>query len=264
MKRRISEYFKVGTEGPFFLRMVDTVLSRDKNWVRWKMESCPSIQKPAVGPEEVVAAKAGAHKATANRPIRPKPLGSLDLNFLKPANGGLDRLKNPKLYKLPTLASFEKSIADDDFQIEMSNDAEEKERYTNAKASKTWRALRIASKTKLSLFDKIEDSSNIKKMFEKETTPVAEVEDTMEADNSKDTVVVEEQIVVEEREGGDAKNETVVEVEVVAEAMDVDVDADVPEPELEEKVLPPTTEGVKIEAEAEGEAKAELAVENEL
>lgn len=174
MKRQIAEYLKVGLEGAFFLRMVETVLSRDKNWVRWKMESCTSIQRPPVDPHDVISAKAAAQKATAYRPIRPHPLRSLDLGFLSETSGGLERLRNPDRFRLPTLASFEKGIADDDFEIGMTNDAETKERLQNAKASKTWRALRIARKTKLSLFEKIEDTMDIRKIFEDDSALKAE------------------------------------------------------------------------------------------
>lgn len=197
MKRQIAEYLKVGLEGAFFLRMVETVLSRDKNWVRWKMESCPPIQMPAVEPEEVASAKLAAQKATKDKRLRPKPMGSLDLGFLTESKSGLERLKNPDRYKLPSLASFQKGIADDEFEIGMTNDEEVKQRYVSAKASKTWKALRIASRTKLSLFDKIEDTSDIKKIFEDDTPKredgekeIADGEDAMEVDEKNDTAAL--------------------------------------------------------------------------
>lgn len=71
-------------------------------------------------------------------------------------------------YLMPTIESFERPIADDDFQIEMSNDAEEKQLAVVARASKLWRTLRVASKSKLNLFDKIDDGNNLKALFEPE------------------------------------------------------------------------------------------------
>jgi THO complex subunit 1 len=140
--------------------MVETVLSRDKNWVRWKIESCPSIEKPAISPEEHIAAKAAARKATTNKRLRAKPLGSLDLSFLTEADGatGMEKLKEPSRYTLPTLASFKDKIALDDLEIQMPTSQETKEAAINSKASKSWRALRIASKTKLATFDKIQEN----------------------------------------------------------------------------------------------------------
>jgi len=139
--------------------MVETVLSRDKNWVRWKIESCPPIERPAISPEEHIAAKAAARKATTNKRLRAKPLGSLDLGFLIEADGakGMEKLKDPSRYTLPTLNSFKDKIALDDLEIQMPTSQETKEAAINSKASKSWRALRIASKTRLATFDKIQD-----------------------------------------------------------------------------------------------------------
>lgn len=45
---------------------------------------------------------------------------------------------------------------------------EDKHNLQEAKASKTWRALRIASKDRLSLFDKIDDGKQLEALFEPE------------------------------------------------------------------------------------------------
>jgi THO complex subunit 1 len=167
MKRSIAEYLKQGFEGAFFYRMVETVLSRDKNWVRWKIENCPSIARPPISPVEYVAAKASARKATTNKRLRPNPLGSLDLKFLSDNEGrsGLDRLKEPSRYQVPSVISFKSKIELDDMDIEMARDEESKNAAIEAKASKSWRALRIASATKLTAFDKIERADKIDEIF---------------------------------------------------------------------------------------------------
>ena len=168
MKRSVAEYLKQGHEGPFFYRMVETVLSRDKNWVRWKIENCPSIAKPAITPSTYLTAKALARKATTNKKLRPNPLGSLDLKFLAESNdrSGLERLKNPSRYQLPSIKSFQSKIELDDMDIDMARDDESKNGAIEAKASKTWRALRIAGTSKLVAFDKIEKSDKIDAIFE--------------------------------------------------------------------------------------------------
>lgn len=167
MKKSIVNYIKGGPEGRYFDRMVDSVLSRDKNWVRWKIENCPSISKPAISAEEYNTAKASARKVTANKRLRPNPLGSLDLKFLSESDGhtGLERLKGPSRYEVPDHKSFKNKIELDDMGIEMANDDEEKTAATESKASKIWRALRIASKTKLTSFDKIERFDKIDEIF---------------------------------------------------------------------------------------------------
>ncbi|KFZ09494.1 hypothetical protein V501_05546 [Pseudogymnoascus sp. VKM F-4519 (FW-2642)] len=176
-KKSIADYLKQGHDGPFFYRMVETVLSRDKHWVRWKIESCPSIERPAVTPEEYLAAKATAKKITTNKRLRPKPMGSLELGFLSEADGiiGMERLKDPSRYSLPPLASFKDKIALDDMEIDMPTNDDTKEAAIYGKASKTWRALRVASKTKLAAFDKIDDAEKIDYIFE-DKPPVAEIE----------------------------------------------------------------------------------------
>src|ERR1700712_5247611 len=98
MKRSAAEYLKQGFEGAYFHRMVETVLSRDKNWARWKIENCPSIARPSITPEEYASAKLSVRKATTNKRQRPNPpIGSLDLKFLSDGGkrNGLDKLKDP-------------------------------------------------------------------------------------------------------------------------------------------------------------------------
>jgi THO complex subunit 1 len=168
MKRSVAEYLRQGHEGPFFYRMVETVLSRDKNWVRWKIENCPSIARPAITPAIYITAKASARKATTNKKLRPNPLGSLDLKFLSESNdrSGLERLKDPSRYQVPSIKSFQNKIELDDMDIDMGRDEESKNAAIEAKASKTWRAFRIAGTSKLVAFDKIEKSDKIDAIFE--------------------------------------------------------------------------------------------------
>jgi THO complex subunit 1 len=182
MKRSIAEYLKQGFEGAFFYRMVETVLSRDKNWARWKIENCPSISRPAVPPEDYIKAKESAKKTTSNKRLRPTPLGSLDLKFLSGSDdrNSLQRLKDPSRYQLPSVKSFKAKIELDDMDIDMARDDESKEAAIESKASKSWRALRIASTSKLVSFDKIERADKIDSIFQDNTKPeepTADVED---------------------------------------------------------------------------------------
>lgn len=173
MKKSIADYLKRGADGAFFYRMVETVLSRDKNWVRWKVENCPSIARPAISPQDYVAAKASARKVTTNKRLRPNPLGSLDLKFLaeNDSQSGLERLKKPERYQIPSIKSFKNKIDLDDMDIDMARDEESKNAAIEAKASKCWRALRIASASKLTAFDKIEKSESIDEIFKDDVNP---------------------------------------------------------------------------------------------
>ena len=71
-------------------------------------------------------------------------------------------------YTVPTAESFRGPILEDDFDIEMAKTDEEKQQAIDARASKMWRTLRIASKSKLNLFDKIDDGNNLQALFQPE------------------------------------------------------------------------------------------------
>ncbi|EKD17871.1 uncharacterized protein L3040_004409 [Drepanopeziza brunnea f. sp. 'multigermtubi'] len=174
MKKSMAEYLKQGYEGAYFHRMVETVLSRDKNWARWKIENCPSIAKPSITPQEYASAKVSARKATTTKRPRPNPpIGSLDLQFLSEGDNrsGLDRLKDPTRYQLPSVKSFKSSIELDDMDIEMAQDEESKNAAMELKASKSWRAQRIASATQLAVFDNIQRSDKIDLLFQDAVRP---------------------------------------------------------------------------------------------
>jgi THO complex subunit 1 len=148
------------------------VLSRDKNWVRWKAEGCPLIERPAISVAEYKTSREHATKAYANKRIRPSPMGSLDLKFLadSEALANIERLKQPDRYSVPTADSFLKGIMDDEMDIDMAMTDEDKEIAVNAKASKSWRILRLSAKGKLAAFDKIEDGNKLQVLFESPTT----------------------------------------------------------------------------------------------
>ncbi|KAL7811086.1 THO complex subunit 1 transcription elongation factor domain-containing protein [Trichoderma gracile] len=171
MKKVISDYLKQGSDGPYFFRMVETVLARDKNWVFWKMASCPPIKRDPVSAASFVEAKEAAQKMATSKRLRPNPLNAVPLDFLA-TNGdegeALEQLKDPERHRLPELEVFKGKIADDDFEIDMPTSGQTKAAAVAAKASKSWRALRIASRFKLAAFDKIDDPKNISIIFEDE------------------------------------------------------------------------------------------------
>lgn len=173
-RKDMHEYLRSSHhDGPYFLRMVDTILARDKNWVRWKVESCPSIELPAVTANAFADAKDAARRAFSNRRIRPVPMGSLSLDFLGGGNGetALEKLKSTERSALPTLESFRNQIAEEDLEIEMPSSDKSKAAAVERKASKTWRALRIARRCRLTAFDKIDDDNKIDTVFTEDKRP---------------------------------------------------------------------------------------------
>ena len=98
MRSEVAIYLQQGSEGKFYYRMIDTVLSRDKNWAHWKAEGCPLIERTPVSANDFLESKKGAQKACVNKRLRATPLGSLDLRFLSDGESvdGLEKLKNPE------------------------------------------------------------------------------------------------------------------------------------------------------------------------
>ncbi|KAL2866850.1 THO complex subunit THO1/HPR1 [Aspergillus lucknowensis] len=173
IRKSIEEYLQEGIGGKFYYRMVDTVLSRDKNWVRWKAEGCPPIEKLAVSVTEYLGARENATKTYANKRLRPSPMGSLDLRFLSESESlsGIERLKEPERFTVPVSESLMRVIEETDFDIDMAQTKEDKETAVQAKASKTWLMLRLSAKSKLAAFEKIDDGKNLKFLFETAQAP---------------------------------------------------------------------------------------------
>ncbi|POR37139.1 THO complex subunit 1 [Tolypocladium paradoxum] len=168
MKTTISDYLKRGLDGPYFYRMVETVLARDKNWVFWKMASCPPIQREPVSNEAFNESKSTAQRMATSKRLRPTPMGAVSMDFLRDDihKLAMDNLKSPERYQLPELDDFKSKIADDDFEIAMPTNEQTKAAAIAGKASKSWRALRLGGRFKLAAFDKIDDPKNIDPIFQ--------------------------------------------------------------------------------------------------
>lgn len=95
-------------------------------------------------------------------------MGSLKLDFLKVEDEetAMEKFKDPSRWKLPDLITFKDKIAADDLELEFAKSEKEKAQIIEAKASKTWRALRIASRTRMTALDKIDDWQDISAVFD--------------------------------------------------------------------------------------------------
>ncbi|KFA47164.1 hypothetical protein S40293_09610 [Stachybotrys chartarum IBT 40293] len=179
MKKSISDYLKQGFDGPYFYRMVETVLARDRNWVFWKMTGCQAIQRDPIPATTFTGAISSAQRMGTSKRLRPTPLGAVSLDFLKNVDkeSTMEALQDSRRYQLPDLDDFKSKIADDDFEISMPTNDETKAAAIAGKSSKSWRALRIASRHKLAAFDKIDDPKKVDVVFE-EISDVADDEET--------------------------------------------------------------------------------------
>ncbi|KAI1331310.1 THO complex subunit 1 transcription elongation factor-domain-containing protein [Xylariaceae sp. FL0255] len=181
MKDRITNYIQQDTDGFFFFRVVESVISRDKGWVRWKVENCPPIERSSVSADVFIESRSNAKRLATSR--RPKAgMNSLPLTFMdeKDSSQVMEELKASDRWKLPPLEDFQKKIANDDLDLEMARDEKEKTELLESKASKTWRALRIARRSRLAAFDKVDDWQKVDAIFQDQQ----EEDETKEAEET--------------------------------------------------------------------------------
>ncbi|KAI0481140.1 THO complex subunit 1 transcription elongation factor-domain-containing protein [Xylariaceae sp. FL0804] len=166
MKERITQYIQAEPDGYFFFRVVESVISRDKGWVRWKVENCPPIEKPPVSPDEFNDAKSSARRMATSRRSKP-PMNALSLDFMNVEEkaAAMEKLKDATRFKLPGLEEFRGKIEDNAFDYDTAKSEKDKTEALEAKASITWRALRIARRSKLRAFDRIDEWQNIDVVF---------------------------------------------------------------------------------------------------
>jgi THO complex subunit 1 len=173
-KASIASYLQQGNgnEGKFYYRMVDTVLSRDKNWVRWKADSCPSIDRSPIKVEDYLDAQQSLKKLCTKHSLPPPP-GAAELDFLS-KKMSLDSLKDQVKLSIPSAESFYKGIKNDELDAEMGS-PEEIKAAMDAKESKLWRALR-ASKNRFNLCERIDNGKNLEALLEDNVSPAAVTE----------------------------------------------------------------------------------------
>lgn len=163
IKNAIANYLQEGPDGKFYYRMVDTVLSRDKNWVRWKMENCQPFTRDRVPTGSFLQAKSGAQKAVVNKKAS-RPLGvphTLDFLYNTEAEKGLSQLRQRDRFNVPNAESYAKKVRMADLDLDMADTEEEKRQVGERKSNYVWRGLRLASKKQLSSFDRVEHGKGL-------------------------------------------------------------------------------------------------------
>lgn len=96
-------------------------------------------------------------------------------------------------FAAPPLDALIKGIANDELDLEMAMTDDEKQSLEILMASKSWRAMRIASRTTLGKLDKVENGKRLQDVFESEVAsdvvdigsePPATEGKTLEVDSS--------------------------------------------------------------------------------
>ncbi|KIX93922.1 uncharacterized protein Z520_10259 [Fonsecaea multimorphosa CBS 102226] len=200
-----------GNEGKFYYRMVDTILSRDKNWVRWKAENCPSISRDGVSPQIYLESQDTLTKLTesARAPLV-NPPGAADLAFLSKVEP-LEALKHPsKRRQVPSLEEYYKGVERDDLDMDFAMTDEEKKEIEERKAGKVWRALR-ASKNRFVMCEKVQYGGDLKALLGADTLDDQGEkggEAEAEAEEAKGKAEGKENGIAEEKGYGDDHAET--------------------------------------------------------
>ncbi|KAJ1017777.1 hypothetical protein NDA16_005094 [Ustilago loliicola] len=131
---------EIQPDGRLFLESVLEVLKREANWIRWKTESCPSIEKPPLSPEQI-SAFASARALLLRKPEPyPHKLGTAALSELwsdglRPPVAGTRRVENELgeyvtittdgledlefLPPIPSLEHYNKSIQREKMKLDM-------------------------------------------------------------------------------------------------------------------------------------------------
>jgi len=186
IQAKIATYLTQGPEGQFYYRMVSTVLARDKNWIWWKLKRCPSIVKEPLGIDDYLGAIKGCTDATANRRMRARPVGSMDLTFLSEADKsqGLESLKDLSRCAIPTIDNLLHESSTCELDLDFA-EGEEKEILRARIDSLTWRAVRATARTSLSRLDKLEPDKKLKDIIDQETQAHEERNGTVGPDSRK-------------------------------------------------------------------------------
>ncbi|KAF1837005.1 nuclear matrix protein [Decorospora gaudefroyi] len=163
IKAAISNYLQEGPDGKFYYRMVDTVLSRDKNWVRWKMENCQPFTRDRVPTEDFLKAKSGAQRAAISKKAS-KPMsspGTFDFLYNTEAEKGLSQLRKRDRFNTANAESYAKRVQMTVLDLDMADTEEERRQLGEKKARNVWRGFRLASKKQLGSFDRIEHGKGL-------------------------------------------------------------------------------------------------------
>jgi len=94
-KKEISSALQLqkGMDGLLFSRTVESVLTREKNWVKWKANNCVSFERPAVDKEELSRFSSQINTCTRVPRVSQQSLGVPTLSKIWTEETGADGLE---------------------------------------------------------------------------------------------------------------------------------------------------------------------------
>ncbi|KAJ9651961.1 hypothetical protein H2198_008787 [Neophaeococcomyces mojaviensis] len=184
-RRTIEKYLEEGNgqEGRYYLRMVNMVLSRDKNWAIWKAANCPEIKRDPVDASVDLQSQDALHEISiqANRPIL-KPDGADQLAFLSESES-VEALKQ-KRPNIPSLEQYHRAMQVDDLDLEFATEEEVKDIQAR-KAGRLWRALRSARGKRFTLCEEIRNGDNPDALIGKTNSEEVKGEEVEDGQNER-------------------------------------------------------------------------------
>ncbi|KAF3205744.1 hypothetical protein TWF191_001764 [Orbilia oligospora] len=179
--------YKSGMDGLLFSRTVDSVLTREKNWVKWKAENCVSFEMEPASTEHVAVSKSVGHEATTLINNLGKVVGAPALTRVWFDNSleVTSIRSNAQKINLPAYRSYAESIEGYHLDKDFASTEQEKEDIDESISNVTWRSLRVASRDRFQLFKSLDDDLSVKSLIAVEdgaTTGGREAE----KDNKKD------------------------------------------------------------------------------
>ncbi|KAF2863709.1 hypothetical protein K470DRAFT_210131 [Piedraia hortae CBS 480.64] len=162
-RKAITDYMQqvpYAASGRFYHRMVETILSRDRNWVRWKLESCPSIVQEPVDVD--AQNEAWASMRRLSKPRRALP-NSTDFSFLEGNGGGLEPLRAHERYGEPPTEELVNRLKGARLDLEMATEEEAGSLETEI-ATTSWSILRRLRATDLDKLNK-GNPTEVEKLF---------------------------------------------------------------------------------------------------
>ncbi|KAK6543256.1 hypothetical protein TWF694_000018 [Orbilia ellipsospora] len=184
--------YKSGMDGLLFSRTVDSVLTREKNWIKWKAENCLSFEMDTVSIDNVLVSKIAGDENTKVSNKLECEMGAPALSNVwfesesgMPAMIDLTQVQRTALpdYKVYNQA-IELSILDKDF----ATTNQEREEIEESISNKSWRALRVASRDRFHFFKNLDEDLSIKSLLATEDGLTAEKKD-LDKDLKKDRVL---------------------------------------------------------------------------
>lgn len=145
--RAIVASLTTDLSGRLFNRLIDTIITREENWVTWKLEGCASFDLPPLPASSIDQAKASLAALTAPPVPYRHVMGTPTLSRLWRETGSsisLEALKSTSRHLTPTIDELAIEI---DKEIEEGKDALFPSDIEMAKEkvnTNTWKAFRVA------------------------------------------------------------------------------------------------------------------------